>query len=141
MDMEQRVKILEQELEILKGQIQATLLEIQEHILTNAYPALRAEELPQIEKLVSSEASSSSPRGSSAELDEDDEDDMPLSPIVKRVRLIDSESSSDDAIESRPRNGKVKLPPQIEEVSEDDEEEEQLPSVRRVAVDESPTQP
>lgn len=43
MDLEQRVAMLEQELQILKNQIQATLLDIQEHLLTNAYPALRAE--------------------------------------------------------------------------------------------------
>lgn len=41
MDTEHRVEALEQELEILKNQIQAALLDIQEHILTNTYPALR----------------------------------------------------------------------------------------------------
>lgn len=46
MDLEQRVQILEQELEILKNQIQATLLDMQEHLLTNAYPSLRADDVP-----------------------------------------------------------------------------------------------
>lgn len=46
MDLEQRVQILEQELEILKNQIQATLLDIQEQLLTNAYPSLRADDTP-----------------------------------------------------------------------------------------------
>lgn len=47
MDLEQRVTMLEQELQILKNQIQATLLDIQEHLLTNAYPSLRAEARPE----------------------------------------------------------------------------------------------
>lgn len=44
MELEQRVQAIEQELQILKNQIQAALLEIQEHLLTNAYPTLRSEE-------------------------------------------------------------------------------------------------
>lgn len=43
MDLEHRVTVLEQELTILKNQIQATLLDIQEQLLTGHYPALRAE--------------------------------------------------------------------------------------------------
>ena len=43
MDLEHRVEALEKELQILKAQIQSTLLDIQEQILTNAYPTLRAE--------------------------------------------------------------------------------------------------
>ncbi|MHB0856078.1 MAG: hypothetical protein ACYC5M_00740 [Anaerolineae bacterium] len=43
MELEQRVKLLEDELKILKNQIQTTLLEIQEQILVHYYPALRAE--------------------------------------------------------------------------------------------------
>jgi hypothetical protein len=46
MDLEHRVKALEEELDILKNQIQATLFEIQEQILSNAYPELRAEGTP-----------------------------------------------------------------------------------------------
>lgn len=45
MDLEQRVETLEQELQILKNQIQTTLLDIQEQLLTNAYPSLRAEDM------------------------------------------------------------------------------------------------
>jgi hypothetical protein len=44
MDLEQRVQALEQELQILKNQIQATLLDIREQVLNNTYPALRAED-------------------------------------------------------------------------------------------------
>lgn len=43
MDLERRVKNLEQEVEILKNQIQSTLLDIQEKVLTNTYSSLRAE--------------------------------------------------------------------------------------------------
>jgi hypothetical protein len=43
MNLEQRVQALEQELAILKNQIQATLLDIREQVLNNSYPALRAE--------------------------------------------------------------------------------------------------
>jgi hypothetical protein len=43
MDLEQRMQALEQELAILKNQIQATLLDIREQVLNNSYPALRAE--------------------------------------------------------------------------------------------------
>lgn len=43
MDLEQRVQLLEQELEILKNQIQHTLVDIQETVLSQTYPSLRAE--------------------------------------------------------------------------------------------------
>jgi hypothetical protein len=43
MNLEQRVEMLEQELQILKSQIHATLLDLQEHILTNSYPTLRSD--------------------------------------------------------------------------------------------------
>lgn len=41
-DLEQRVQALEQELQILKNQIQVILLDIQEQVLSNTYPSLRA---------------------------------------------------------------------------------------------------
>ena len=46
MQLQHRIKILEQELEILKNQIQKSLLDIQEQLLANTYPALRAEPSP-----------------------------------------------------------------------------------------------
>ncbi|MCB9451232.1 MAG: hypothetical protein H6672_07315 [Anaerolineaceae bacterium] len=46
MDLEKRVQQLEEELEILKHQIQTTLLDIQEQLLTNTYPSLRSENPP-----------------------------------------------------------------------------------------------
>jgi len=44
MELEQRVKVLEYELKILKNEIQRTLLDIQEQVLVHYYPSLRAEE-------------------------------------------------------------------------------------------------
>ncbi len=61
MDLEQRVTMLEQELQILKNQIQATLLDIQEHLLTNTYPALRAEAQPETAPLMPVSAKPAAP--------------------------------------------------------------------------------
>ena len=46
MSLEQRVQVVEMELELLKAQIQTTLLNIQEHLLNNTYTALRTQEAP-----------------------------------------------------------------------------------------------
>jgi hypothetical protein len=51
MNLEQRVQALEQELEILKHQIQATLLDIREQLLNATYPELRSEEAYGSEKI------------------------------------------------------------------------------------------
>lgn len=44
MNLETRVETLEHELKILKSEIEATLLEIQEQVLIHYYPTLRAED-------------------------------------------------------------------------------------------------
>lgn len=44
MELEQRVKTLEQEIKILKGQIQRTLLDVQEQLLIHYHPSLRTAE-------------------------------------------------------------------------------------------------
>lgn len=44
MALEERIEALEGEMKILKNEIQSTLVDIQEQILTHYYPALRAEE-------------------------------------------------------------------------------------------------
>jgi hypothetical protein len=46
MELEHRVKVLEQEVQILKNQIQAALLDIQEQVLVHYYPSLRTEVVP-----------------------------------------------------------------------------------------------
>jgi hypothetical protein len=45
MEIEERLKILEGEMKILKNEIQSALLDIQEQILSHYYPVLRAEEI------------------------------------------------------------------------------------------------
>ncbi|MBC7337323.1 MAG: hypothetical protein H5U01_13805, partial [Clostridia bacterium] len=42
MDLEQRIRKLEDELKILKNQIQATLLDIEEQLMGHYYPSLRS---------------------------------------------------------------------------------------------------
>lgn len=51
MKLESRVEALEQELKILKNEIQSTLLEIREQVLNHYYPELRAEEPPRAKRL------------------------------------------------------------------------------------------
>lgn len=62
MELEQRVKTLEQEIKILKGQIQRTLLDVQEQLLIHYHPSLRiaenapAEGVPVARTLVDAES-------------------------------------------------------------------------------------
>ena len=44
MQLEDRIGVLEDEMKILKNEIQSTLVDIQEQVLVHYYPALRAEE-------------------------------------------------------------------------------------------------
>lgn len=44
MSLEQRVQVVEKEIDLLKAQIQMTLLKIQEHLLNSSYPTLHAQE-------------------------------------------------------------------------------------------------
>ncbi|MEW6580976.1 MAG: hypothetical protein AB1435_17525 [Chloroflexota bacterium] len=84
MDLEQRVTMLEQELQILKNQIQATLLDIQEHLLTNTYPSLRAEARPEtapVKTVSAKPAAPAEPEGEPAPLTDQ--------PLVRQVSLKD----------------------------------------------------
>jgi len=148
MDLEHRVQMLEQELQILKGQIQATLLEIQEHLLTNAYPALRAEEPPRTAGSNPAPtaskigAMSAGPNGAHAQVEvPDDEEEsavtMPVPPIVRRVTL---EGTNPSESKSRvPTANSVNLRDAVLPVQEDyDTAEEPEPPrapVRRVKGD------
>ncbi|NLF79252.1 MAG: hypothetical protein GX573_26455 [Chloroflexi bacterium] len=90
MDLEQRVIALEQELQILKNQIQATLLDIQEHLLTNAYPSLRAEAEPTRLEPAPVKTISVKPRGQTGT--EEDAPDVPQpdsKPPIRQVSLED----------------------------------------------------
>ncbi len=96
METEQRVQALEKELEILKTEIQAILLDIQEQVLSNTYLDLRSSETAHAQenaprpqpKAEEPPQSNSSFRKVSfddhAPLDDDDDDDfMPPIPVVK----------------------------------------------------------
>jgi len=54
MELEDRVKTLEDELKILKNQIQSTLLDIEEQVLIHYYPTLRAEDTSPAEDVMGS---------------------------------------------------------------------------------------
>ena len=92
MDLEKRVQALEQEVEVLKNQIQATLLDIQEQILTNTYPSLRSGSMPSANEPVGDETISSRPpvKVFRPETDETNmelpEDDL-LAAVVHKVSL------------------------------------------------------
>ncbi|MFN8418742.1 MAG: hypothetical protein U0528_05810 [Anaerolineae bacterium] len=53
MTTEERLQLLEQEMQLLKNQIQAVLLDIQDQLLTNAYPSLRTSGGPSLTQEIS----------------------------------------------------------------------------------------
>lgn len=93
MTLEHRVLVVEQELQILKSQIQITLLTIQEHLLKNTYPTLRTKDAgvmqPAAEAQSSIAQSSSVKRISIPEIESEvaleDASSFPA-PQVKKVR-------------------------------------------------------
>ncbi len=91
MELEQRVKMLEQEVEVLKHQIQTTLLDIQEQLLTNAYPSLRSEDGPEVSRSASlSNRRSAQPAGEA----EDREQEAHETSIVRKVSLNAAKAQS-----------------------------------------------
>lgn len=64
MDVEAKIKTLEQEVKILKNQIQQTLLDIHEQVLVHYYPSLRVE-APDDDEHRAGEAAKGSAKGSS----------------------------------------------------------------------------
>ena len=90
MDLEQRIKKLEDELKILKNQIQTTLLEIQSEVMSHYYPYLRADEEGQQEgrekPLIAPLPDPTPPL--EVLLDEEEEEVAELSPVkVQKVSL------------------------------------------------------
>lgn len=89
--MEQRVKTLEQEVKILKNQIQKTLLDIQEQVLLHYHPALRPEE----------SAANGFAAADSARLTDNEYTNIPLtrpnSPLVRQVSLADLRTTPEPA--------------------------------------------
>lgn len=132
MDLEHRVAALEQELQILKNQIQATLLDIREHLLNNTYPALKAEEV----KAPASSETPPVPMRSTVALDTRE---AARPPAVRQVSL-------DDEPEARPApRGNAPRTARIQQVDlEEPEEDAPAPRVqarqpgaaRRVVLDE-----
>ena len=96
MDMEQRVKTLEQEVKILKNQIQKTLLDIQEQVLLHYHPALRPEESGAIGFAAAD----------SAKLNDNEYTDIPLTrpnaPLVRQVSLADLRTTPEPVAPSKP---------------------------------------
>lgn len=91
--LEQEVQSLQNELQLLKNQIQATLLDIREQLLTNAYPSLRADQLPpagppSLAKVVTS--ARVQPAGESSQAYEEETP----APTVRRVSLNDNGKAS-----------------------------------------------
>jgi hypothetical protein len=102
MDLERRVEALEKELQVLKGQIQATLLDIQEQILTNAYPTLRAENAaPEPERHATSAPNpitilAANPADTARPGPREDEEDEASPVNVRKVSLNDFEDDAPD---------------------------------------------
>lgn len=98
MDLEKRVEMLEQELQVLKNQVQATLLDIQAQLLTNAHPALRADEPDSVAPAapkVSTFSVSAQPQSAAPEAGDADG-----APMVRRVSLNDMNGSGGGAVPS-----------------------------------------
>ena len=90
MELEQRIKALEYELKILKNEIQRTLLDIQEQVLTHYYPTLRAEDTEPSE---GTQQALDTLRAKQVSLS------PPATPVAKKVSL--------DEIRAAQRNGKA----------------------------------
>lgn len=122
MNLEKRVQLLEQELQILKNQIQATLLNIQEQLLTNAYPSLRANDVPSSNNEVHPPHSTVSMSRQEASFDDDD---APPSRNVRQVSLNNPKDPSTSGAMSAPvyddeRSDTSAAVPVVRKVSIDD---------------------
>lgn len=92
MNLEQRVEELEMEVQLLKGQIQTTLLDIHEMLLNRTYPALHAGEPSTTAATAAETPAAPVHRISLAQplLDEDDEDGtVPDASLFRKVNTID----------------------------------------------------
>jgi hypothetical protein len=93
MGLEQRVQVVEKELELLKAQIQTTLLSIQEHLLNSQYPALRAQDTTSARVAPQPAPEESRP--------------VPANPAVKRVSAV---------IPKPERQSQIEFDPDVDEV-------------------------
>ena len=92
MDLEKRVKSLEHEVNILKNEIQRTLLDIQEQVLTHYYPALRQAEPERPEHVVNAIGELRASR--------EEELDEARRPVVKKVSLDELRSAHSDTTDA-----------------------------------------
>lgn len=83
MELERRVKTLEQEMKILKNQIQTTLRDIQEQVLMHYYPSLRSDG----EEVLTSTTDQEIPKETNSA--EEDQGSMAPLPKVQMVSLND----------------------------------------------------
>ncbi|MBP6805404.1 MAG: hypothetical protein KA362_14935 [Chloroflexi bacterium] len=88
MDIEQRVKSLEQEMKILKNQVQKTLLDIQEQILVHYHPALRTED-ESYDEISAPARGATRPAYSNGQPAADFEPNQPTGLKVRQVSLAD----------------------------------------------------
>lgn len=102
MNLEQRVEALEMEVQLLKGQIQTTLLDIHEMLLNRTYPALHTGE-PSTPAAIAAEIPAAPVHRISLAQplpDEDDEDDtVPDASLFRKVTAIDDLPLPDPAPE------------------------------------------
>jgi hypothetical protein len=108
--------MLEQELQLLKNEIQATLLDIREHLLTHAYPSLRAEDAA--ESPVQPERPAAHPHVTVSARTQARNDASPETPVpaVKKVTLQpsqedDEQDTAEKDVTSAPLVRKVSLNP------------------------------
>jgi len=88
--LDQRVRTLEYELKILKNEIQRTLLDIQEQILTHYYPALRSEQPNPVSGSVRSPEAVQEKRGNGGQAPAGGEvGNAEMSPQARKVTLED----------------------------------------------------
>jgi hypothetical protein len=129
MNTDKKVEALEQEVALLKAQIQTILLDIQEQLLTNAYPSLRAEEVTPPPPPTSN---FDSPNVRNVSVD-----NYQGSAPVEQNRVQRYEPRIQDTLEADPNPTHMKNPLRkmrlTDDVADFSEEEEDLPVVRSVS--------
>jgi hypothetical protein len=95
MNLEQRVQALELEVQVLKNQIQATLLDIREQLLNGTYPALRGEDSSPEPSAAPSPASAASQPVVTRPSDSSNAD-VPVAGHVRQVSLKDIQAPDFD---------------------------------------------
>jgi hypothetical protein len=95
MNLEQRVQALELEVQVLKNQIQATLLDIREQLLNGTYPALRGEDSSP-EPGAAPAVAATAPQPAVARPADSLKEDVPVAGHVRQVSLKDLQAPDFD---------------------------------------------